>query len=359
MIVRIRGVKRVRAATGRVYYYHRATKTRIEAKHGTAAFAAEVARLNGGGNRSRSNAGTFGALVTAYKSSPEFQQLAERTRSDYQRVFDWLKAIDAMPMFQLDGPALLQIRDRAFEQKKRRFANHVTQVLGTVLNWGRPRKMSDGNPLAGQRGIKIARPKELPRANRPWSDAEAEAVLDAATGGLKLGIALAVYAGMRGGDIVRVTWSIYDGQNLEWRQGKTGDEVWLPALSELRALLDGAERVAPTIVTSVYGRPLTEAGLRKAFRTLILRLQKRGKVAPGLTLHGRRHTLGDTLANLGADPRMIAAVLGHRHVSSSASYTAGADRKRAAAAAVHLLETERERRSGQFGKNGKTGENGK
>lgn len=344
MIVRVRGIKKVRAASGKIYYYDRATKERIDPE-----------RLRSPPRGRGRGLGTVGALVTAYKASPEFAGLADRTRGDYQKVFDWLKAIDRMPIAQLDGAAMLAIRDKAFAQRKRRFANHVTQVIGTVMNWGRPRKLSAGNPLAGQRGIKIARPKELPRANRPWSDAEAEAVLSAATGGLKLGIALAVYAGMRGGDIVRVTWSIYDGQNLEWRQGKTGDEVWLPALTELRELLDGAERVAPTIVTSVYGRPLTEAGLRKAFRTLILRLQKAKKVAPGLTLHGRRHTLGDMLADLGADPRMIAAVLGHRHVASAAPYTAGADRKKAAAAAVHLLETERERRAGGFGKNGKTG----
>jgi len=38
----------------------------------------------------------------------------------------------------------------------------------------------------------------------------------------------------------------------------------LPALPELRAVLNEAERIASTIVTSAYGRPLTEAGLRKS-----------------------------------------------------------------------------------------------
>jgi hypothetical protein len=51
-----------------------------------------------------------------------------------------------MPIMRLDGAAMLAIRDRAFAQRKRRFANHVLQVLGTILNWGRPRKLSAGNP---------------------------------------------------------------------------------------------------------------------------------------------------------------------------------------------------------------------
>lgn len=341
MIVRVKGVKQVRSPSGKVYYYHRATQTRIKARPNTAAFAAEVDRLNKGRTLAQSSAGTFGALVTAYLSSPEFQRLADRTRSDYRKVIDYLKSIDKMPITQIDAPFFLSLRDDAFASRKRRFANHLLQVVGTMLNWGRRRRLSFGNPLHGERDVKIARPKGMPRANRPWSEDEAAAIFDAATGGLKLALGLGYYAGMRGGDIVRVTWSIYDGQRLEWKQGKTGDTVWLPALTELRDLLDAAPRIAPTIATNSYDRPMTEAGLRKAFRTLILRLLKTGRIAPGLTLHGCRHTLGDELANVGAEARMIQAVLGHRSMSASLHYSQGADRKRAAAAAVHLLETRR------------------
>ena len=178
MIVRVRGVKKTRSAAGQVYYYHRATKTRIRATPNTAEFAAEVARLNKRGAAAvLPEAGTFGAFVAAYRASPEFQNLADRTRSDYQSVLDWLRGIDGMSVMQLDGPAMVAIRDRAFAQRKRRFANHVLQVLGTILNWGRPRKLSAGNPLIGMRNVKIARPRDLPRANRPWSDGDTVAVL--------------------------------------------------------------------------------------------------------------------------------------------------------------------------------------
>jgi hypothetical protein len=87
--VRIRGVKKTRSAAGRVYYYHRATKTRIKAKPNSAEFAAEVALLDRRGAPAvLPEAGTFGALVAAYRASPEFQKLADRTRSDYQSVLD-------------------------------------------------------------------------------------------------------------------------------------------------------------------------------------------------------------------------------------------------------------------------------
>jgi integrase len=179
------------------------------------------------------------------------------------------------------------------------------------------------------------------RANRAWSEAERDAVLGAAAGGLKMAIALGMFAGMRIGDAVRVTWSIYDGTNLEWRQGKTGDAVWLPAHRELRALLDAAPRTATTIVTGAAGRPLMASGLAKAFRTLILRLEGDGGIGDGLTFRGLRHTAGKTLADLGADPRAILALLGQRSLSMAIHYSQEADRRRAATAAIHFLEQPR------------------
>lgn len=335
---RVRGINKVRAK-GRVYYYHRASGVRLRAEFGTPAFFLELDRLNAVPRAltAQYKPGSWGALVVAYRSSPEFARLADRTRADYQKVLDYLAPIDAMPLPQLDGPAVIAIRDRAFRQKKRRFANHVLQVLCTVLNWGRPRRLAPAvNPAAGI--DKIPRPRDMAPANRPWTPSECDAVIGAARGGLRLAIALGMYAAMRIGDATRVTWSIYDGTALEWRQGKTGDEVWVPVHRELRALLDGAPRPATTIVTGALGRPLTEAGLEKSFRVLILTLEREGKIGKGLTFHGLRHTAGKALADLGAESRMIQALLGHRSMAASLHYSDRADRRRAATAAIHVLE---------------------
>lgn len=92
MIVRVRGVKKVRAPPskgGGVYFYHRATKTRILAPSSTLAFALEVERLNAilaPAATERKLKGSLGALVAGYRASPEFARLAPRTRNDYQKV---------------------------------------------------------------------------------------------------------------------------------------------------------------------------------------------------------------------------------------------------------------------------------
>lgn len=244
-----------------------------------------------------------------------------------------------MPLLQVDPAAVLKIRDRALHQKKRRFANHVLQVLSTLFNWGRPRDFLAHNPAAGL--PKVPRPRDMPRANRAWSAGECSTVLSEANGGLKVAIALGRFAGMRIGDAARVTWSAYDRTSIEWRQGKTGDVVWLPAHRDLRALLDMTPRIATTIVTGSLGRPLKEAGLAKAFHTLILRLERQGRVQPGLTFHGLRHTAGKQLADLGCDPRTIATMLGQRSLTMAIHYSEEVDRRGRAVAAIHALERPR------------------
>jgi integrase len=151
-----------------------------------------------------------------------------------------------------------------------------------------------------------------------------------------------MFAGMRGGDVVRILWSAYDGTAIEWRQGKTGDTVWLPVARELRQVLDGIHpRIATTIVSGVNGKAWTEAALRKSFRTLIARLEREDRVGKGLTFHGLRSTAATTLADLGGDVRAIQAMLGHRGAGMALHYSREANKRRAGTAAIHLLDEHR------------------
>ena len=149
------------------------------------------------------------------------------------------------------------------------------------------------------------------------------------TGGLKVAIALGMFAALRIGMVVRITWNAYNGEAIQWRQ-KTDASNWLPAHTELRKILDTAPRIAATIVVSQLNRPYQASGLSKAFHTLIKNLVRDEKVAPGLTFHGLRHTAGKTPADLGCDPRTIAAMLGHKSLIMAIHYSEQADRCRRA-----------------------------
>lgn len=339
MVVRVRGVKKA-TSKGHTYYYHRKTGKRIKAQPGTAAFVAEVAQLDGENpGLERKVKGSVGALIADYRDSHDFVRLAPRTRADYQSVFDYLLELelDPFPLMALNAAGVVKLRDRAMNDRKRRFANHLLQVLCTVLNWGVARDYVERNPAAGLR--KIPRPRDMAPANRPWKDQECTAVIEAASPGLRAGIGLGMFAGARIGDVQWMTWSVYDGQRLRWRQGKTGEEVDLPVDWRLRAILEAAPRgTATTIATGRGGIPYTPPGLAKAFRTLIKRLENVGAVEPGLTFHGLRHTAATRLADLGCDPRTIAAMLGHKSLAAAIHYSNAADKRRRGDAAVAALE---------------------
>src|SRR4051794_27719002 len=93
MEIKVPGVK-VYRSRGKLYIYHRKTGRRVRSHPGTAAFLAEIERLDSGAAQPEPRPGTLGALIEAYRRSPEFAELAPRTRSDYQKIFDYLQPLD-------------------------------------------------------------------------------------------------------------------------------------------------------------------------------------------------------------------------------------------------------------------------
>lgn len=95
--VRVKGFKIFTDRHGRQRCYHRATRTPVdlaEAPIGSAGFLAICSRIEALQKIvGPAGPGTLGLLIVEYRRSPMFRDLATRTRSDYQRVFDYLKPI--------------------------------------------------------------------------------------------------------------------------------------------------------------------------------------------------------------------------------------------------------------------------
>lgn len=334
MIVRLKGVKTVHAK-GRAYHYHRKTMTPLPGEPGSAPFMAKLRALESG-LRSSSSPGTVGSLIALYRASPEFAGLAVSTRQKYQKVFDDLQGIDAMPLAQITQTWLYNLRDRKAAQRKRAFTNQLLSVLRLVFSWGMRRGKCKANPALAVEPVK--RPRNAPVVNRPWRQEELAAVLDAAPAWLRVPIALAAYTGLREADVLRVTWACYDGKAFETRAQKTGAPIWVPVHYRLRAILDAAPRSSPVIVLGAYGRPISRSRLTTAFFELLRELRAEGKVGDGLSFHGLRHTLGTALAEMGCDPPTIAAVLGQATTRMAEHYSRTANRRSLTGAAIEKLE---------------------
>ena len=333
MILRIRGVKRVRAK-GRLYYYHRATMTRLPGAPGSLEFTAKLEALSRSNNAPKGS--TLGSLFTAYRASPEFDQLADSTKFKYRKVFDALRSQDRMPLVQIEHSYLYGLRDRFMAARKRAFTNLTLAVLSATFNWGMRRGHVKTNPVTAIE--KIARPRNARVVNRPWRPEELEVVLDAAPVWLRVPIALAAYTGLRESDVLRVTWSCYDGSAFETRTQKTNMPVWVPAHYRLREILDTTSRVSTNIVVGARGRPISRSALTTSFFNLLRELRETGRTGPGLSFHGLRHTLGTALAEAGCDPPTIASVLGQATTQMAEHYSRYANRRHHAAAAIERIE---------------------
>jgi integrase len=338
------GVKLYQAG-GTAYAYHRKTKTRLKAQVGTPEFEAELAALNRLCEQKDAPLhGSLAALFDAYADSPEFRRLSPRTKKDYEKIFRFLRpGAEKKLLLNFRVRDAIAIRNAAEAKHKVHFANYVLAVLRRVLNWGRIYEFIDANPIAGLQ-LTLKAPTGTPKANRRWAPFECEEVLAAAKGGLKVAIALGMYAGMREGDALSITSLNYDGERLTWMQGKTGSPIRLPAAPPLKAILAEALLLRPRnsvehlyLVLNTKGVPYTPDGFRTMLWRLIHKLEVAGMVMEGLTFHGLRHTAGTMLAELGANPHEIAALLGHKTLIMAAHYSADANRDRLGEAAIIRL----------------------
>jgi integrase len=208
-----------------------------------------------------------------------------------------------------------------------------------LFNWAIKRGGMTTNPAIVVELIKAA--ADAKEANRPWIPEELETVLQEAPPELRPGSALDAYVGMREGDVILATWSIYDGQTIAYQPAKTRRArtlVQVRAHARLREVLDETPRRGLLIVLGARGGPFAQDGFRARFFALLRRLEAEGKIGPDLPFHGLRHTLGTLLAEAGCDPPTIAAVLGHRTTAMAEHYSRRARRGELADAAIMRLE---------------------
>jgi integrase len=324
-VVRVKGIKKFRSKkNGKVYCYHRVTGRRIDAEFGTGAFFAELARLDALAAEVEPNPGTLGGLFVEWRARPDVGEHSPRYRADCAGVLDYLQPLEAMPLADLDRAFIVRLRDKTYKKRKRRFANYVVAVHSSISSWGVDQGLLADNPCRGVRPIK--RPKDLPRANRPWTDQERSIVLEAAPPHVKVPLALCMFAGLREGDAITITKSAYDGAAIGKRTNKSGQTIWWPCPAPLRTILAAAPKHdAVTIAANSRGRPWTGNGFRAVVFKMIRTLQVEGRVGPGLTIHGLRHTVAKILREIGYDNETIADALGQSSPGMAMHYAKEAD----------------------------------
>jgi len=338
--VRVKGVKRYQnRRTGIWYCYHRASRTRLEPPHefGSPEFFAALHAAEAKHKAKKPIKGTWGALVRSYRESPAFLTLKRRTKSDYLKLLDWLKGMDDVPISAIQGPDIAKLRDKAFKSRKRHFANYLISTMSVIFNHGIEIGLAKSNPTVGIK--RIRRPTEAPIANRAWSEAEKQIVLDHAPPHLIVPIAIARWTGLRQGDVIHLQRTAYQDGELNLITRKRGVPHWFRCPKPLKEILDSIPpHDGTTLCVNSYGRPWTQDGFRASFFKLIRKLEANGLVDSGLTFHGLRTSFAEEARGKGFGLEEIADALAQNDSKSAARYTRNADKKRAVRAISAALD---------------------
>jgi integrase len=144
------------------------------------------------------------------------------------------------------------------------------------------------------------------RVDLIWTEDDEAAFLKTARPHLHLPLVMALWTGQRQGDLLRLPWSAYDGQDIRLKQSKTGERVLVPVGAPLKAMLDAMPRRSPIILVNSEGRPWTPDGFRASF------FKARDAAGiKGLTFNDLRGTAVTRLALVGCTEAKLASVTGH------------------------------------------------
>jgi integrase len=341
--VRVKGFQIFSDRHGCPRCYHRRTGRAVDlekAPLGSAEFFAECARIADLAQLAGSpRPGTLGGLIAEYKASRAFLDLRPRTQKDYERICELLRPIGDLPLIEITRPRVVQIRDHIDGKRGRRWANYTKTFLSLLFGWAVDRGHMRENTAFRMKALR--RPRDLPRANRPWTDGERLAVEPSLPSHMRVPIALMMYCGLDPQDALRLPKSAVVEGRLDTSRGKTGVPVWMPLPGRLAKIIAEAPvHSANTLCATSRGKPWTNAGFRASWQKVKVRLEREGKVQPGLTLKGLRHTAATILAESGVDEAGIAAYLGQKSTRMARHYSRDADRSRKIAETVLHMQAE-------------------
>jgi integrase len=294
--------KRLASGDTKIHYYAWRGGPAIHAKPGTAEFVRAYNEAHTSIRQPR--AGTLMTIIAAYQASPEFTRLAKDTRRAY---LNYIKLIeDAFGDLPLAALADRRVRGEfktwrdSFADTPRK-ADYAWTTLARIMSFAKDRGTIATNPCEKGGRLYVA-----DRTDKVWGEPEIAAVLSVASPDIKLALVLALWTGQRQGDLLRLSWSSYDGSHLRLRQSKAGRRIAMPAGGPLRALLDETERRSPLILTNSYGRPWTSDGFRTSWSKTCARAG-----VTGLTFHDLRGSAVVRLALAEATVPQIATFTGH------------------------------------------------
>jgi integrase len=262
-----------------------------------------------------------------------FTGLADATRQTYRGILERLREeCGDLPVTRLEEQHITAILDKKAATPAA--ANNLRRMLRTIMKLAKKRKMITVNPMTDVEAIRYK-----VKGFKDWSDAEIKLFTDCYPIGTRerLALELLLCAAPRRSDAVRIGPQHLLGGRLVYRQKKTGAEIDIPILPQLRAALEAMPSLAGQkfLLQTQFGKAFTETG----FYNWFTEKAQRAGVPKGRSPHGLRKACCRRLAEAGCSPHEIMSVSGHETLKEVERYTKAANRARLADSAMDALKT--------------------
>ena len=282
--------------------------------------------------------GTFGAMILAYKASPEWNDLSPKSKSERTRNLGVIEG--AWGDLQVSGLAakhVLELRDRHATTPAA--ANNIIRSLSSMLSWSIPRGWLTHNPCTRVKKLKIG------EGYAPWNWEEIEMFRSHARHDLWWAAGLALFTGQRLGDVIGMLWSDFQGGLIGVTQNKTGKKLWIPMHAQLKRVLNGIPRRSVNILTNSRGGPWTVDGFKSSWAEEMKRDVFRPLRDNNRVFHGLRKSAVVFLLEAGCTDAEVSAITGQSRQMVE-HYAKQVNQKKLAAAAVLKWESAEAGRTG-------------
>ena len=324
---------RERNRHGTAVFYVRVGKgprIRIRGEFGSKQFAANYQSAIMGQAPQRgpmAASGTLGWLIACYKDSSAWERLSAATKEQRDYVFNAVikRAGDA----PLNSITTKVIRHGVEDRAKTPFAaNNFLKAMRVLFQWATRAQHVEINPTEGVRGF-----SQRTEGHLAWTEEEIasfEAFWPVGTRE-RLALSILLLTGLRRGDAcILGRQHLRDGV-IALRAQKTGQQVTIPILPELAAIINATKTGDLAFIATKAGNPMTVGSFGTWFREAC-----NAAGVPG-SAHGLRKAGATRAANNGATEAELKAIFGWTDHKMPSLYTRAADRMRLAKDAMIKL----------------------
>jgi integrase len=275
--------------------------------------------------------GTFGALITQFQASPEWNALSAATRSDWSRYLRWIEqAWGTLNVRHLEPKHVLKLRDKYAQSPSA--ANNLLRCMSSMMSWCVLRGWRDTNPCVHVKKLKGG------AGYAPWDAQDIDHFKAHARNDLWHAAALALYSGQRLGDVLKMRWDDFEEGLIAVTQNKTNKKLRIPMHSQLRPVLSAIPRRSVTIITNSRGTPWTVMGFRASWATELNRSHMQMLREKERVFHGLRKSAVVFLLEAGCTDAEVAAVTGQSRKMVE-HYSRQVNQQKLAARAILKWET--------------------